>query len=326
MTAELKILTAGPHSSLQDRGRAGHQAFGVPEGGALDREALIFANHLVGNDSTAAGIETCLGNLAFSVTQPVLIALTGTVSDSLTISSVTGQERIFEPGKAGWLRPGEVARLGFLRASNSAFIACGGQFALEPVFGSLSTSANASLGGHQGRLFTDGDVLAFTPHHHPPQPLQLETAQIFEKREDIHLVTGPQQDWFEPASLERLLSTSWRLTSKMNRMGIRLSGVPLQHNTTADILSDGIVCGSVQVPADGQPIIMLNDHQTTGGYTKIGTIISSDLPAIARLSAGDKIRFTALSQTEAEEKARQHAGWINRQIALMTPLQNEQQP
>ncbi len=312
MTLYLTIHTAGPHASIQDKGRAGFQAQGVPEGGAMDRDAQLLGNYLVGNKPTIAGIEVCLGGLHFSVTDAVKIALTGTPQDSLTITSKQGSQKIVPAGKAVWLEPDDHVETGFLRHSNCGFIALGGRPALPAPFGSMATSANASLGGIEGKLLKDGDKLALDNISETP-PLELEGMdRIFAPKDRIAIVLGPQQSWFEARALAQFLSAEWRLTSKMSRMGIRLSGPVIPHRHSADILSDGIVTGAIQIPGDGQPIIMMPDHQTTGGYTKIAHIVSCDISAVARLASARKISFDPITQEQAEEMTIAHYQMINK--------------
>ncbi len=172
------------------------------------------------------------------------------------------------------------------------------------------------MGGIDGRLLADGDRIPLG-RPAPPAPLcQIQTA-IFARKTSFHIVPGPQQSWFEDAAYHQFIESEWRLTSKMSRMGIRLAGPVISHRHTADILSDGIVRGAIQIPGDGQPIVMMNDHQTTGGYTKIASICSADLPAFARLSSASKITFLPVTQSQAEELAIAHQAQIDRIISEM---------
>ncbi|MGB1440504.1 MAG: biotin-dependent carboxyltransferase family protein [Candidatus Puniceispirillaceae bacterium] len=312
----VSIFSAGPHCSLQDGGRVGHQAFGVPEGGAMDRDALILGNRLVGNPPDAAGLEICLGGLSFSPTIALRIALTGTAGDRLTITRTSGEILEVDAGISVVAEAGDIISTGFFRDTNCAFIAIGSQFDIGAPFGSQSTSANARMGGIDGRLLADGDRIPLG-RPAPPAPLrQIQTA-IFARKTSFHIVPGPQQSWFEDAAYHQFIESEWRLTSKMSRMGIRLAGPVISHRHTADILSDGIVRGAIQIPGDGQPIVMMNDHQTTGGYTKIASICSADQPAFARLSSASKVTFLPVTQTQAEELAIAHQAQIDRIISEM---------
>ena len=159
----------------------------------------------------------------------------------------------------------------------------------------------------EGRRLADGDsfLIENRPLSHLPRTLHQPEA-LFHPTENLRLVLGPQDYAFPGEEVDKLLGTQWTLSAKMDRMGLRLTGPSIRHKKSADILSDGIVKGAVQVPGDGQPIIMMADHQTTGGYTKIGCVISADLGKLARLHANKKIRFQAVTQKEAEILAKQH--------------------
>ena len=309
----LHILSAGPYTTIQDAGRPGYQAYGVPEGGTMDEDARLCGNWLVGNDAKAAGLECYIGGLRFQVDGNLLIALTGSCSDVLQITDPNGNERQAEPGCAIELSPGDSVYLPPMRGSNLAFIALSGAIDLPAVYGSLSTSLNARLGGMEGRRLADGDsfLIETRPLAHLLRTLHQPEA-LFHPTENLRLVLGPQDYAFPDEEVDKLLTTQWTLSAKMDRMGLRLTGPSIQHKKSADILSDGIVKGAVQVPGDGQPIIMMADHQTTGGYTKIGCVISADLGKLARLHAHKKIRFQPVTQKEAEILAKQHQAELAR--------------
>ena len=310
----LTILTAGPYTSIQDKGRTGYQALGVPEGGAVDPDARVTANWLVSQPPETAGFEIFMGGFSFETDTALAIALSGSLSVQLTITPAFGNVRTEPAGQTIWLQPGDKVLVSPLRGSNLAFLSVSANFDLPPVFGSVGTSPNARIGGLDGGMLRAGDRLplrAITPA--PKQrKLQAECARLFEPRTIFRLVLGPQDFCFELDQIEKLTSSDWKLTTRMDRMGLRLSGPSLTHKINADILSDGIVKGAVQIPGDGQPIILMADHQTTGGYTKIASVISTDLPALTRLAAHRSIRFTIVSQAEAEQLARQKAPLLSK--------------
>ena len=303
----LTILDAGPYTTVRDAGRAGHQALGVPEGGAMDKDARICGNWLVGNPADAAGLETYIGGLRFSVDGPLALALTGTPADRLQVTGADGDIKEVEAGCSLYLSGGEVVYLPPMRHSNLAFIALSGTLDLPRIYGSLSTSLNARLGGMEGRRLASQDRLNIKIPHTPTPARKLDRVEaFFAPAEAVRVVLGPQDYAFSTDEIDMLLGTSWTLSAKMDRMGIRLSGPSIVHKNSADILSDGIVKGAVQVPGDGQPIIMMADHQTTGGYTKIACVISADLGKLARLHPHKKIQFQAVTQSQAEELATRH--------------------
>ena len=262
----LTILTAGPYTSIQDKGRTGYQALGVPEGGAVDPDARITANWLVSQPPETAGFEIFMGGFSFKTDTALAIALSGSLSDQLTITPAFGNARTEPAGQTIWLQPGDQVLVSPLRGSNLAFLSVSANFDLPPVFGSVGTSPNARIGGLDGGMLRAGDRLplrAITPAPKQRQ-LQAECARLFEPRTIFRLVLGPQDFCFESDQIEKLISSDWKLTTRMDRMGLRLSGPSLTHKINADILSDGIVKGAVQIPGDGQPIILMADHQTTG--------------------------------------------------------------
>jgi biotin-dependent carboxylase-like uncharacterized protein len=319
---QIEIITAGPHTSVQDYGRPGRQALGVPDGGVLDRDAMRMGNALVGNNDGAAVLEVCLGGLSFTLGHAARVALTGTENGRLSIQDSTGFQLDVPSYRAVDLKAGRQVRVNMLTDSNTAVIAISGGINVPLLFGSMATSPNAMIGGLDGRLLRDGDrldlgegIISDTPEMQiKPLPSVLSGEHT-----PIRVVMGPQDQRFTDQAIATLTSHDYRLTPVLNRMGMRLDGPVLEHIDNADISSDGIVTGSIQVPGNGIPIILLADHQTTGGYTKIATVISADLPKLARLRPGQNIRFQAISVEEAEAIAREHEQAKRRQIAAMTP-------
>ena len=317
----LTLITAGPYSSIQDKGRTGQQALGVLEGGAMDRDALRIANHLVGNEENAGALELFMGGTRLFVSEPRMVSLAGSTADHAVIRAKNGEETQLPSGQSACLDAGAELFVPPLRHANTVIIAIEGGFDLPPLYGSVATSANAKLGGLDGRLLADGDILPLGPAAALSlAPLMLSDITIFEKSEIIRCVTGPQDVWFTAEAHHLFFTSEWAITPQLNRMGFRLAGPALSHKTSADILSDGIVCGSIQVPGDGQPIIMMRDHQTTGGYTKMATVISADLAPLARMRPGLSLRFRAVSQEEAEVAARQKDDKMQMLLASICPV------
>ena len=301
---QIKILTAGPHASVQDFGRIGHQALGVPEGGALDRMSMRLANALVGNAPDQSVLEVCLGGLGFTAMADCHIALTGTKKGHLTLLDDTGINLDVPSYRSIAVKKGRSVRLGMLPDSNTAIIAISGGIDVPLLYGSMATSPNAMIGGFEGRLLRDGDILSLGDLHNQSDGGEYQLLPPEDNSDKIRIVFGPQYNRFTDAAKSQLINDDYTLTPVLNRMGMRLDGPPLTHMDTADIPSDGIVKGSIQVPGNGIPIILLADHQTTGGYTKIATVISSDLPKLARMRPGEKLRFEAVDVNTAEKIAR----------------------
>ena len=316
---QIKILTAGPHASVQDFGRIGHQALGVPEGGALDPMSMRLANALVGNDPDQSVLEVCLGGLGFTAMADCHIALTGTKKGQLTLLDDSGINLDVPSYRSIAVKKGRSVRLGMLPDSNTAIIAISGGIDVPRLYGSMATSPNAMIGGLEGRLLRDGDILSLGDSHDQSDRGEYQLTPPEDNSDQIRIVYGPQDSRFTDEARTQLLSEDYLLTPVLNRMGMRLDGPPLAHTDTADIPSDGIVKGSIQVPGNGIPIILLADHQTTGGYTKIATVISADLPKLARMRPGQRLRFEAVDINTAEKMARKQDHDMMQAIKTMTP-------
>ncbi len=319
----ITMIASGPYTTVQDRGRAGHQAVGVPESGALDQVALRLGNALVGNAPDMAGLEICLGGVKIGFHSPRLVALTGSVAATMVISDQSGGEVTVYANRSINVQAGQTIHINRLSGTNTVFLAISGGIGTPSLYGSRATSPNAMIGGLEGRLLKDGDVLPLCPDMVRPDAAMgsadrmLSDLTIYDAPASIRVVFGPQDDRFTDQAKSVFLSSTYQVSPLLNRMGMRLDGPLLEHCDNADIASDGIVNGSVQVPGDGKPIILLADHQTTGGYTKIATVIQSDLPVLARRKPGDPITFTAISVEEAEQAARDHEAHLCRTIKSM---------
>jgi biotin-dependent carboxylase-like uncharacterized protein len=321
---QIKIITAGVHTSIQDFGRVGYQALGVPEGGALDRDAMRLGNVLVGNPEEAAVLEICLGGVAIELKTPARLALAGTSKAVLVVQDPSGHgARLEVPShRSVDLDGGRIVHLGILPDSNTATIAISGGIDLPKLYGSVATSPNAMIGGFEGRLLKDGDCLNLGPYTANEPELTVDVGDFFDPPQHfqhLHVVMGPQDHRFTASALAAFEKESFKVSPALNRMGMRLDGMRLQHIDNADILSDGIVTGSVQVPGDGQPIILLADHQTTGGYTKIATVITADLPALGRLRPGMTVRFKSVTAEEGGRRARRHEDQLLRLLSRLKP-------
>lgn len=310
MSAALEIVSAGLGVSVQDAGRPGHRSIGVPLSGALDPLLLAAANHLAGSPAGAAGLEVLLaGPTLRAAGGPVCVALAGELAGRIV--GVGGDVRRLAAWSAAVLQPGDSLQLG--RPQGVAYLAVAGGFLTPPMLGSRATYARAGLGGVGGRALAAGDRLPCLPFAGSPQHAFV-AAPLQHPGGPIRVIPGPQADHFTPAALASFYSEPWTLTPARDRMGLRLAGPRLVHVPGgADIVSDGVTPGAIQVPADGQPIVLLADCQTVGGYPKIATVIRADLPRLAHLPPGAEIRFVAVDATHAAEaraaQARLLAGW-----------------
>ena len=315
---EIKILRSHPLITVQDNGRAGFQSLGVPEGGVLDRPSMRLGNALVGNHPDAAVLEICLGGLSFATSRPIRIALTGTKTGMLNVTDPYTEASFSVPSyRAIDVKPGRIVSIGALPDTTTAILALSGGVKTDVFFGSHSVSVNAGI----GKAVETGDSvpLGEIAEESPGAELMLKPSEIETHGSCIRVVMGPHDDRFTDNALTDFLNTSFKLSPEMNRMGIRLEGKSLSHKATADIKSEGISTGSVQVPGSGKPIILLADHQTTGGYTKIATVISADIPLLARMQAGDTFQFKAVKVAEAEMIARKNEKRLQDQIVAMVP-------
>jgi biotin-dependent carboxylase-like uncharacterized protein len=303
MTAALKVLAPGLHTTVQDLGRPGYQAIGVPVSGALDGFSLRLANALVGNFSGSPALEILLSGPTLEVAaDTVRVALAG-AGASLAIGGE--RPRVLAAGQSVTLMRGEVFQIVPGEQSACCYLGVEGGIAVPLVLGSASTYVRAAIGGIEGRALRRGDVV----------PLGVDCASARAERRlqspppatsgrPIRVVLGPQQECFTRAAIATLLGREFRVSPNADRMGMRLDGPPLRHRHGWDIVSDAIATGAIQVPGSGQPILLLADHQTTGGYPKIATVVSADLPLVGRRRPGDALHFVAVTVKTAEALCR----------------------
>jgi biotin-dependent carboxylase-like uncharacterized protein len=302
---EILVKACGPRTSLQDAGRIGVQRYGVSNSGAMDRLALAAANVLVGNGPGAAAIELMLLGGSFVIEGgPVRVAVAGAPC------AVTLDGQPVPHSRTLAARPGQTVTIGPMQAGVYAYLAVAGGFDVPPQLGSLSLHQRAALGGFKGRTFEPGDRIPLRLAEPPEAPLLALEPLPLDRDAPIRVVLGPQDDHFTEAGIRTFLSAAYGVSQEADRMGYRLTGPKVEHSQGFNIVSDGIVTGSVQVPGSGEPIIMMADRQTTGGYPKIATVISADLRLVAQRRPGDRIRFEAIEMAEAQRAARDRAGEI----------------
>ncbi len=292
--ALIKILEPGPQTTVQDLGRPGHLRYGIPPSGPVDRAAFILANRLVGNGDGAAGLECTVAGPRFVAEAPCAIAVTGAAMPL----SVNGRDA------STWttlpLGAGDVVKLGPTRAGVRAYVAFSGGIDVPEVLGARATYLRGRLGGPEGRALQRGDVLALFP---APPPALRSVPPFAQPRLDaepeISVVLGPQDDRFTAEGIAALLAGPYEMLAQSDRMGARLRGPRITHGAGHDIISDGIALGSIQVPGDGQPIALLVDRQSTGGYTKVATVCSFDVGRLGQVKPGQRLRFRAITLAEA---------------------------
>lgn len=301
MNGTLSVIAPGIHTTVQDLGRVGYQALGVPVAGALDPVSLRLVNAVVGNDPGAAALEFLYQGPEIEVNgESVRIAAAG-----CGIEILGEPARHVPPWQSICLTRGARFRMGATKGTVCGYLAIQGGLALASVLGSRSTYTRARIGGFEGRALAAKDALPLAhPAAEPATELHLSLPPELAPLERIRVVLGPQDTHFTEAAVATFLAEPFVVSKEADRMGLRLEGPRLAHIRGHDIASDGIATGAIQVPGSGQPIVMLVDHQTTGGYPKIATVISADLPAVGRLRPGESIRFRAVSTAEAEAARR----------------------
>ena len=279
----LTVVDAGPQTTVQDRGRPGWAHLGVPRAGALDRPAAELANRLVGNDPSAAVLETTLGGVAFDVNGPTLFVVTGAEC------VVTVADRAVAFAEPVLARAGARVRVGPATRGVRSYVAVAGGLAVDPVLGSRSTDTLAHVGP---AVLRAGDVLPLGEPAGPPAGVDVGPVRRYTRPAVLRIETGPRDDWFRDTALTTLTGSTYAVSGDSNRVGLRLEGPALERSHEGELPSEGIVLGAVQVPASGQPLVFLNDHPTTGGYPVVAVVDPEDLWQCAQLRPGDAVRFT----------------------------------
>lgn len=317
----LIVVQPGLATTVQDRGRPGWQRFGVPVSGALDVVALAAANVVVGNEIGEAGLECLYRGPELAVrAESVRFAVAGAGAGLDVLDADGALIRRCGALESITAAHGERVRVRGGGGSISAYLAIEGGIAVAPVLGSRSTYVRAGLGGFHGRHLRAGDRLALVQASVCERREVRLPGVLLEPAETARVAPGPQDDHFTEDAHEALRCGRFTVLPASDRMGLRLMGPRLDHKAGADIASDGIPPGAVQVPGDGQPIVMLADRQTTGGYAKIATVISVDLPRLGRLGPGAEVRFEIVSVEMAEAMAREMAAEIARWPQRLAPV------
>jgi biotin-dependent carboxylase-like uncharacterized protein len=324
MTAALRLLSPGALTTVQDLGRPGHQRLGLPVGGALDPIALRAANALVGN-APDMGAWECVGRgPAFIVDAPsARVAFVGAAAEiRVTPRGGRDPDLRFEVGASFTVQLGDCVRVGKFSRSLLLYMAVEGGFDIAPVLGSVSTYLRGELGGWQGRALKAGDSVPLARDEATPRGEVEMSMDIFAPHRRIRVVEGPQADFFSADEFEAFVAGEYVVGSQWSRMGARLEGRPLQHARGFNIVSDALTPGAIQVPGDGLPIVLMREHQTTGGYPKIATVISADLPAFARLAPGERFRFERVSMGEAAAARREMAALMDALPSRIAPVRD----
>jgi 5-oxoprolinase (ATP-hydrolysing) subunit C len=312
--SKLVISTIGPASSVQDGGRHGAQRYGLTPSGAMDRLALAAANTLVGNPPLAAAIEIGPFGATFTAREgAVRVGLAG-ASRGADISG-----RAVASDTSMTLAAGDTLTLGFARGGSFSYLAIEGGIAGEPMFGSLAVNARAGLGSPYPRPLQAGDELQ-TKEASGAAERRIDLPAVGEA--PIRVVMGPQDDEFGDAQKKLFLDSEWKISPTSDRMGYRLEGPVIKHLHGHNIVSDGTVNGSIQVPGNGAPIVLMPDRGTSGGYPKIATVISADFGRFAQIPAGRAFRFKAVTMAEAQAEARKFAALLRTLPERLRPIES----
>jgi antagonist of KipI len=304
----IRILDAGPLTTIQDTGRVGQLRFAIPPSGPVDRRAFVIANRLAGNADNAAGLECTLMGPRFEAQAVCAMAVTGATMP-VTVNGAQAP---------AWatiaLKAGDVVKLGAAKSGVRAYVAFSGGIDVPVVLGSRATYVRGRLGGLDGRALKRDDVLKLLPVTAPAPARRTREVPEYTNEAELRVVIGLQADRFTKDGIAALLGNPYEMLPQSDRMGARLKGPKIDHVKGHDIISDGIPFGGIQVPGDGQPIVLLVDRQSTGGYTKVATVCSFDIPRLAQVKPGGRVTFRAIEVAEAHSLSREDAVSLARAV------------
>ncbi len=313
---KIRIEAPGVLTTVQDEGRFGYMEYGVRTGGCMDEKSSRIANKIAGNQPSAAVLEMTLMGITATFEGDGAIVLTG-ADMGAKIDDIPVQRNCRITVKSG-----QKLAMGLARNGCRGYLAAAGGIDVPVVMGSRSTDVKCHLGGYEGRALKAGDVLSSgtdydveTNQRENKPESETESGKEksgivnsnskfpvtkFDNAPSVRVVEGPQADWFSEEAREILYQEEYTVTGESDRMGMRLEGPEIESMHGVDIVSDGIAFGSIQIPKSGKPIVMMADHQTIGGYAKIATVCSFDLPKLAQLKPGDHVKFRRISVEEAQ--------------------------
>ncbi len=296
----LQVVHPGIHSLVQDAGRFGLHNIGLTVGGPIDKVAFHWANRLCGNQLDLTAIEVTLGGLILRAQVKTTIAVTG-AQIPLTINGI--QAEIWQ---SHHIKPGDLIKFGFARSGARAYLAIAKGFNIPKQFSSNATVCREEIGGLNGYSLRKDDLLpSQNTHLSKTYVLYEKYRPKYDKHAHLRCVLGYQEKYFDSHQKDILFNTEYKVTPDNNRMGYRLKGKKVNSNLNG-IISEGICHGAIQIPADGQPIILLNDRQTIGGYPKIGSVISADTNKLGQLIAGNTVNFEAITIEQAQNLFREN--------------------
>lgn len=323
MTPALNILRPGLMTTVQDLGRAGYQRLGIAVGGGLDPVALRAANAVVGNAPGVGALEVLYFGPVFEVeADSVRLSFAGADAAVEILPDASAKSGIpVETMRSVVVKRGEVVRVGSLSGGAVLYIGVEGGFDIEPAMGSVSTNIRGGIGGWQARALVGGDRLPLRRVRATDRGEYRIDGLRLQAPKRVRVMLGPQNDHFDKSEIAKFFDSEYIVSTGSDRVGMRLFGEAIRHARGYDIASDAIAPGSIQIPGNGQPIVLLADRQTTGGYPKIATVISADLPALGRLSIGARVGFEPVTIEEAQALRRELLADIEALASRIVPVE-----
>lgn len=316
---QITVIKPGWFTTIQDNGRFGSQQYGVSVSGAMDLRSLVIGNRLVGNCDNKAALEITLKGPELLFENDVIAAISGAdLSPSVNGEAVPLWTSLLVKG-------GSVLSFGPRRSGARSYLSIAGGVEVPKVFGSRSTHVSSKTGGMHGRALISGDVLnCGTPHNHENcqigNSLPESLRPTYLNHQTLRILAGPQLETFPKDALNVLTSNSYRLGTQSDRMGYRLEGPTIRRRGPASFISDGTAMGALQVPLDGQPILLMADRQTTGGYPKIAVVIAADMHLAGQLLPGDTIQFRRITLDKARKAFARQWDAIGQTLSLYHPI------
>lgn len=299
----VKVIIPGALTTVQDAGRYGYMGFGIGPSGVMDMKAYEDANYLVGNNDGEAVLEATLFGGIMEFTEDTVVALTGADMEPQINSMPVPMNT---PVK---VNASDTLSLGMVKEGCRTYLAFAGGIDVPPVMGSRSTNMKCQIGGYEGRALRTGDIIPLGKSCSYEQVMDRKIEKrTYPSDIKVRVLEGPQEDYFTEQGKKTFYSETYTISEQSDRMGYRLDGAAVESVDGTDIVSDGIAFGSVQIPADGKPIVLLADRQTTGGYAKIATVCSFDIPKLVQGKPKDRVRFIPITLKEAEKINRKQVG------------------
>ncbi len=294
----LEVINKPILATIQDLGRFSYAYIGVSSSGVMDEYAYSYANKILGNDFGTNAIEISFSNVQFKAHSNTQVVITGGKCEFFINDSAKNSWQSYN------IKSGDIIKIGKILEGSRVYLAVSGGFDIQKEFGSYSTTIKEKLGGLSGDKLKQGDILAFkTAKHSFTQRLKEEFIANYTDELTLRIVLSSQEDNFSQEEKDKFFSSSYTITNDFNRMGCKLNGEEIKANING-IISEGISFGAVQIPSDGQPIVLLKERQTIGGYPKIGSVLSIDCFNLAQLKPNCRIRFSPISIEEAQKKVK----------------------